>query len=167
MVSLDYAESMTHQDVPLSDVPLPALLRHARSAYGSAMRGALEQAGYSDIPKNGLYVIGGLALGAGDIPLAVLIRDLRISKQAAGQLVDALVSRGYLDRTVDEQDRRRLVVTLTERGRAAAATQAAARERVDAALLAKVGQQCVEQTRLALAALAEMASWEPSATEDA
>lgn len=159
---------MTDLQVRLSAIPLPALLRHARTAYGSAMRGALEEAGYRDIPKNGLYVIGGLALGAGDIPLAVLIRDLRISKQAAGQLVDALVSRGYLDRTVDEQDRRRLVVTLTERGRAAASTQAAARERVDAALLAKVGQQCVEQTRVALAALAEIAGWgEPAATEEA
>jgi len=160
---------MTNLELPLSAIPLPALLRHARTAYGSAMRGALEEAGYSDIPKNGLYVIGGLALGAaGDIPLAVLIRDLRISKQAAGQLVDALVSRGYLARTVDEQDRRRLVVTLTDRGRAAAATQAAARERVDAALLAKVGQECVAHTRVALAALAEMAGWgEPAATEEA
>lgn len=160
---------MTNLELPLSAIPLPALLRHARTAYGSAMRGALEEAGYSDIPKNGLYVIGGLALGAaGDIPLAVLIRDLRISKQAAGQLVDALVSRGYLARTVDEQDRRRLVVTLTDRGRAAAATQAAARERVDAALLANVGQQCVEHTRVALAALAEMAGWgKPAATEEA
>src|SRR5579872_4387007 len=143
----------------LPQVPLPALLRHARTAYGLAMRKALEAAGYDDIPKNGLYVIGGLALGAGDLPLAALIRDLRISKQAAGQLVDTLVNRGYLARSVDEEDRRRLVVTLTDRGRAAAATQAAARERVDAELLANVGAQCVEQTRLALAALTEMAGW--------
>lgn len=140
-------------------VPLPALLRHARTAYGLAMRKALEAAGYDDLPKNGLYVIGGLALGAGDIPLAALIRDLRISKQAAGQLVDTLVNRGYLARTVDEQDRRRLIVTLTDRGRAAAATQTAARERVDAELLAKVGAECVEHARVALAALTEMAGW--------
>lgn len=132
------------------------------------MRHALEEAGYSDIPKNGLYVIGGLALGAEDIPLAALIRDLRISKQAAGQLVDALVTRGYLARAIDEQDRRRLVVTLTERGRAAAATQTAARERIDSALLAKVGPQCVRQTRMALAALAGMAPWgDVAATQEA
>lgn len=151
----------------LAAIPLPALLRHARAAYGSAMRRALEDAGYNDIPKNGLYVIGGMALGAGDIPLAALIRDLRISKQAAGQLVDALVSRGYLSRAVDEQDRRRLVVTLTARGHAAAATQAAARERVDSALLAKVGPQALAHTRIALAALAEMAPWgEVASTEE-
>ena len=147
-------------------IPLPALLRHARSAYGSAMRRALEDAGYDDIPKNGLYVIGGLAIGAGDVPLASLIRDLRISKQAAGQLVDTLVNRGYLARTIDEQDRRRLIVTLTDRGRAAAATQTTARERVDAELLAKVGLECVEHTRIALAALTEMASWGESAADE-
>jgi DNA-binding MarR family transcriptional regulator len=158
---------MPDLDPKLAAIPIPALLRHARNAYGSAMRRALEEAGYNDIPRNGLYVIGGLALGAGDAPLAALIRDLRISKQAAGQLVDALVSRGYLDRAVDEQDRRRLVVTLTERGRAAAATQSAARERVDAALLAKVGPECVQQARIALAALTDMADWgEPAATAE-
>ena len=147
-------------------IPLPALLRHARTAYGLAMRKALEAAGYDDIPKNGLYVIGGLVLGAGDIPLAALIRDLRISKQAAGQLVDTLVNRGYLARTVDEQDRRRLIVTLTDRGRTAAATQTAARERVDAELLAKVGAECVEHTRVALAALTEMAGWGEIPSDD-
>ena len=160
---------MVELDPQLAAIPLPALLRHARTAYGVAMRRALEDAGYDDIPKNGLYVIGGLALGLGDMPLAALIRDLRISKQAAGQLVDTLVSRGYLARAVDEQDRRRLVVTLTERGRAAAATQAGARERVDAALLGKVGPECVQQTRVALAALTEMAGWgepEPAASDD-
>ena len=151
---------------PLAAVPLPALLRHARTAYGLAMRTALEAAGYADIPKNGLYVIGGLALGAGDVPLASLIRDLRISKQAAGQLVDTLVNRGYLERNIDEQDRRRLIVTLTDRGRAAAATQAAARERVDAELLAKVGPQCIEHTRVTLAALTEMAGWGTTPTDD-
>lgn len=157
---------MTNLELQPSAIPLPALLRHARSAYGSAMRGALEDAGYSDVPKNGLYVIGGLALGADDVPLAVLIRDLRISKQSAGQLVETLVSRGYLARAVDEKDRRRLVVTLTDRGRAAAATQAAARERVDAALLTKVGAHCIEQTRVALLALTEMAGWGAASAEE-
>lgn len=156
---------MTQQPNPPA-VPLPALLRHARAAYGVAMRKALEAAGYDDIPKNGLYVIGGLAFGAGDVPLASLIRDLRVSKQAAGQLVDTLVTRGYLARTVDEQDRRRLMVTLTDRGRAAAAAQAEARERVDAELLAKVGPKCVEHTRTALAALTAMAGWEETPADD-
>jgi DNA-binding MarR family transcriptional regulator len=138
------------------DVVLPALLRHARNTYGAAMRRALEEGGYDDVPGNGLYVIGGLAMGAGGVPLGQLIRELRISKQAAGQLVDTLVTRGYLERAVDPQDRRKLTVTLSERGRAAAAVQAAAREKVDAALMAMVGADDIQRARRTLAALIDI-----------
>jgi DNA-binding MarR family transcriptional regulator len=138
------------------DVVLPALLRHARNTYGVAMRRALEAGGYDDVPKNGLYVIGGLAMGAGDVPLGQLIRELRISKQAAGQLVDTLVTRGYLERAVDPDDRRKLTVTLSERGRAAATAQAAAREKVDAALMTIVGADDIQRTRRTLAALIDL-----------
>ena len=138
------------------EIGLPVLLRHARTTYGAAMRRALDEAGYDDIPGNGLYVIGGLALGVPDIPLGQLIKELRISKQAAGQLVDALVMRGYLERAVDKDDRRKLTVTLTERGKAAAATQRAAREKIDAELLASVGQDDVSRTRRTLALLCDI-----------
>ena len=134
-------------------VSIPALLRHARNTYGTAMREALEAAGHDDIPKNGLYVIGGLALGAGDAPLSVLIRDLRISKQAAGQLVDALVERGYLERMQDPEDRRRQVVALTARGRAAAEAQAAAAKRIDALLAERAGATAPAKLRKLLAVL--------------
>ncbi len=137
-------------------IGLPVLLRHARHTYGSAMRRALEEAGYDDIPSNGLYVIGGLALGVPDIPLGQLIKELGVSKQSAGQLVDALVARGYLEREVDKEDRRKLNITLTERGKAAAATQKAAREKVDAELLAAVGADDVARTRRTLAVLADI-----------
>jgi DNA-binding MarR family transcriptional regulator len=137
-------------------VAIPALLRHARNTYGEAMRRALNEAGYDDIPGNGLYVIGGLALGAGDVPLGQLIRELKISKQAAGQLVDALVLRGYLERTMDPNDRRKLTVGLTDRGRAAAAVQTGAREAIDAQLLAAVGPEAIALTRRSLAVLIDI-----------
>ena len=148
---------MTHIKACFEEPVMPALLRHARYTYGAAMRQALDQAGYDDIPKNGLYVIGGLATNSGSIPLAQLIEELRLSKQAAGQLVDTLVMRGYLQRAEDPDDRRKLNVTLTERGKAAAAIQAAAREEVDAELIARVGQESVTHTRRTLGALIEMA----------
>ena len=137
-------------------VVLPALLRHARNTYGLAMRKALAEAGYDDMPRNGMYVIGGLALGAGGVPLGQLARELRISKQSAGQLVDALVLRGYLERTVDTEDRRKLTVALTPRGQAAAAVQAAGREKIDAALLDRVGAPDVAAARRTLAALVDL-----------
>jgi len=140
----------------LDDVVMPALLRHARTTYGSAMREALAEAGYDDIPRNGLYVIGGLALGAGGVPLGQLVHELGVSKQSAGQLIDTLVLRGYLERTVDGEDRRKLTVTLTARGQAAAAAQAGAREKIDAALLARMGAEKISHTRQTLAALCQM-----------
>jgi DNA-binding MarR family transcriptional regulator len=143
---------MTDQsDFP--DIAMPALLRHARAAYGRAMRGALEQGGFDDVPANGMYVIGGLALGVGGVPIRQLVRELGITKQAAGQLVDTLVARGYLNRTPDEDDRRLLIVTLTARGSAAAEIQTAARAAIDAELAARVGAADVAATRRALGAL--------------
>jgi DNA-binding MarR family transcriptional regulator len=138
------------------DIALPALLRHARTIYGKAMRRALAEAGYDDMPRNGMYVIGGLALGAGDVPLSQLIEELGVSKQAAGQLIDTLVLRGYLARRTDDEDRRKLTITLTDRGKSAAEIQRTAREKIDAALQERVGRNNVIRTRKTLAALCGM-----------
>jgi DNA-binding MarR family transcriptional regulator len=145
-------------DTPWYDtIVMPALLRWARDTYGEAMRKALAAADCDDVPPNGMFVIGGLAMGAGDVPLSVLVRQLKVSKQAAGQLVDTLVLRGYLKREVDEADRRRFTVALTERGWHAAAVQRAERERIDAGLESRVGSAAMTQTRRTLGALIEMA----------
>jgi DNA-binding MarR family transcriptional regulator len=133
---------------------MAALLRQARTAYALSMRTALAGAGYDDIPKNGLYVIGGLALQAGGHPLSELIEELLLSKQAAGHLVDTLVVRGYLKRSVDDEDRRRLKIGLADRGRAAARVLGTASAAVDAKLLARVGPKDLERTRRTLLVLA-------------
>src|SRR3569623_177343 len=134
-------------------IAIPGLLRHARKTYGRAMRGALERGGFDDIPANGLYIIGGLALDGGGVPIGQLVRDLGITKQGAGQLVDTLVSRGYLSRQPDPEDRRRLIVTLPDRGEAAAEAQTEGRLAVDAKLLAASGAEDVDALRRGLAAL--------------
>ncbi|MEP6947290.1 MAG: MarR family transcriptional regulator [Acidobacteriota bacterium] len=149
-------EDTQYENKWFQDVPIPALLRHARSTYGIAMRQALEDAGFDDIPGNGLYVIGGLYLSENETPLSELIKELRISKQAAGNLVDALVNRGYLVRTVDNDDRRKLTVHLTERGIAAATTQSEARDDIDSKLLAHVGADDIARTKRTLATLCEI-----------
>jgi DNA-binding MarR family transcriptional regulator len=132
-----------------------AMLLGALATYGGVMRGALARAGYDDIPKNGLNVIGGLAL-AGDHPLSGIIDRLRLSKQAAGQLVDTLVERGYLQRDVDAEDRRRLTIALSARGRAAAKILAAARTRIDEKLTGLVGEKDIEAARRTFTALIQI-----------
>jgi DNA-binding MarR family transcriptional regulator len=145
---------MAERHAPDEPVVLAALLRAARLAYGDAIRIALIETGLDDIPKNGIFVIG--AISRTGAPLAQIIDSLGVSKQSAGQLVDTLALRGYIERKVDPEDRRRLTVTLTARGREAAAISRAAVERIDAALLKKVGREHVVHTRATLGALIEL-----------
>ena len=144
---------MTGERDWFDEAGFPALLRAARRAYGSAVRGALADAGYDDVPRNGSYVLAAIArTGA---PLGRIIQELGVSKHAAGQLVDTLVTRGYLDRAPDPDDRRRLTITLTARGHAAAEEIRSAVARVDDGLVRRVGPEYVAHARAALAALIE------------
>ena len=144
-------------------IVIPALLRHARHTYGGAMRRDLEAAGYDDIPANGMYIVGALAQSGVGAPITEFMRGLRVSRQAAGQLIDMLVMRGYLERTPDPIDRRQLIVTLTPRGADAAAIQAEARAAIDAELAARIGPETVSAGRKLLGTLIEMAREERAA----
>jgi DNA-binding MarR family transcriptional regulator len=151
-------EPMTETAQPpwYQDIVMPALLGWGLQAYGEAMRRALAGADCEDMPPRGMFVIGSLAQGPGTGPLALLGRQLGVSKQAAGQLVDTMVLRGYVKREADGEDRRRFSVKLTERGWHAAAVQREAREKIDAELLARVGADTTAALRRALGALVEI-----------
>ncbi|MDQ2877058.1 MAG: MarR family transcriptional regulator [Actinomycetota bacterium] len=103
---------------------IPSLLRRARRAYARAIEAALAEAACDDVTRNGACVLAACAREGAQ--LGQIIKELAVSKQAAGQLIDTLVSRGYLDRSVDPRDRRRLTISLTGRGAAAAAVIGAA-----------------------------------------
>jgi DNA-binding MarR family transcriptional regulator len=138
---------------------MPGLLRAARGPYTTAVRAALVDAGCDDLPRHGAYVIGGIA-GSGT-PLSVIITQLGVSKQAAGQIVDTLVARGYLDRVPDPADRRRVTITLTPRGLAAAEVIRTSVGQVDADLARRVGARSVATARAVLAALIDLESDTP------
>jgi len=137
-----------------SELSFPVLLRFARDAYVKAIRDAHAAIDCDDLPRNGTYVIG--AIAHFHAPLSDIIAQLGMSKQAAGQLVDTLVLRGFLLRTPDLEDRRRLNLSLTERGQAVADATRAAITQMDAALTAHAGAEAVAKTRATLAALAHL-----------
>ncbi|HEY2332131.1 MAG TPA: MarR family transcriptional regulator [Acidimicrobiales bacterium] len=136
------------------DFVLPVLLAEARKSYGREIRSNLTAAGFTDMPRNGARVVGGIARSGR--PMGDVVAELGVSKQAASQLVDTLVLRGYLLRVPDPEDRRRMNLDLTDRGRDAAEEVRAAVDGVDAALLAAVGPEAVLSLRRALAVLAEL-----------
>ena len=137
-----------------ADLVLPVLLGVARTTYGEAIRTALHAAGFHDMPRSGARAVGGIARAGAN--LRNVSEELGISKQGASQLVDVLVLRGYCERIPDPDDRRRISVGLTDRGRAAAVEINAAVERVDRALLDRVGAQRVQESREVLGALAAL-----------
>jgi DNA-binding MarR family transcriptional regulator len=140
--------------VPGDDVGIPALLRGARGSYAHTIAGFLAEAGCDDLPRNGPFVLGGMAnhhASAVD-----MIRGLGVTRQAASQLIDTLVVRGYLTREVNPADRRRLNVELTDRGRAAAGAIAAAIGRVDEELAVMITPAELAGLRAGLIALAKI-----------
>jgi DNA-binding MarR family transcriptional regulator len=133
------------------EVVLPALLRAARGSYAQAIRVHLAEAGFDDLPRNGGFVLGGMANHGGSA--VDMIRGLGVSKQAASQLIDTLVLRGYLTRDMNPDDRRRMTVELTDRGRAAAAAVRSGVEMIDAELAQMVTPVELAGLRTGLAAL--------------
>jgi len=134
------------------EVAIPALLRAARRSYGQAVGASLAAAGFDDVPRNGAFVLGGMANTSATA--TDLIRELGVSKQAASQLIDTLVVRGYLDRQVNPDDRRRQTISLTERGRAAAVAVRTGVEAVDRELAGLVSATDLAGLRAGLGALA-------------
>jgi len=133
------------------EIVLPALIRAARGSYGHAIRASLAAAGYEDVPRNGAFVLGGMVNHGGSA--ADLVRQLGVSKQAASQLIDVLVIRGYLQRRADPDDRRRQTLEVTERGRGAAAAVRSAVLSVDAELAGLISPEELAGLRAGLIAL--------------
>jgi DNA-binding MarR family transcriptional regulator len=129
------------------------LLRAARQTFRVAVRDALADAGCDDMPAQGSYVVVALGQSA---QMADIIGALGVSKQAAGQLVDTLAGRGYLQRDIDPDDRRRLLITLTPRGSAAAEVVRNTVDAIEADIAVEVGARSVAHARDVLSALS---SW--------
>src|ERR1039457_7373352 len=84
------------------EVVIPALLRAARGSYGRAINESLAAAGFDALPQNGPFVLSGMANFGGSA--ADMISGLGVTKQAASQLIDTLVVRGYLTREVNRSE---------------------------------------------------------------
>jgi DNA-binding MarR family transcriptional regulator len=137
------------------DVPLPQLMREARDVYRDAVGRALADAGCDDIPRNGALVLADLARSAPQpafSPQADVVASLGLSKQAASQLIDTLVLREYLERRVDPEDRRRMGVRLTDRGRTAAVAVQTAIDQIDATVAYLITADELHGLRVGLAA---------------
>lgn len=136
----------THGEIPLS-----ALLYATRGTYTAAIQRAQAGVGCEDVPPSGEPILS--AVEWGNASLEAIIRGLGVTKQTAGEAVELLVARGYLERTRDTSDRRRVNLSLTDRGHAAGKAARTAIEQVDRDLVARVGPESIARTRATLVAL--------------
>jgi hypothetical protein len=80
--------------------------------------------------------------------------ELGVTKQAVSQVIDTLVHRGYLERGPDPDDRRRITLELTERGREVVEAVVRGVDAVDAQLVELTSPDQVQAMRTALHSLA-------------
>jgi DNA-binding MarR family transcriptional regulator len=134
----------------------PTLMRSARGAYAQAIRAQLRLIGINDLPRNGAFILAGIDTSGG--PRQDLPAELGVTKQAVSQVIDVLVNRGYLNRSPDPGDRRRVTLELTDRGQEVVGAVRRGVEEVDHQLRERVPADQIEAMRSALMALAEIKS---------
>ena len=127
-------------------------MRAARGAYAQSVRAQLHAIGVNDLPRNGAFLLAGIDITGG--PRQDLPSDLGVTKQAVSQVIDTLVNRGYLNRSPDPGDRRRITLELTERGQEVVGAVLRGVAAVDRQLQERVPAEQVDAMRSALLALA-------------
>jgi DNA-binding MarR family transcriptional regulator len=138
-------------EIPLNEVSTPTLMRAARGVYASAIRAQLETIGVADLPRNGAFLLAGIERNGGtrqDFPV-----EMGVTKQAISQVVETLVRRGYVQRSPDEDDRRRISLQLTDRGYEVLEAVSIAIDSVDHQLAEHIASEQVEAMRTTLYAL--------------
>ena len=140
---------------PFLDAPLPlgsVITTAGRRLYGE-LDDALRAAGFSDLRAAHAPVFMGIAPEGSR--LTDVAQRARMTKQAAGELVRHLTSRGYLTSRPDPADGRARLILLTEHGWAAITTGQQVIRRFDRWLDDLLGADQVARLREALTLIAE------------
>lgn len=118
--------------------PLPWLLRRVNQRYRADIGHSLAERGFGQLPQPGYWALSVLARGGTEA--SDLTREMGVSKQAVSKLVDLLVSSGFVVREPHATDRRRTMLGLSARGRAAAAVIEEASRGTEAAMVEALGE---------------------------
>ena len=137
------------------DPSTPTLLRTAYNVLSGAIYDAVAQTGATDMrPAHG-NAMEMLAIQDG-LRLTDLAARAGMAPQSMGELVDDLVSKGYLERREDPADRRAKRIYLTHTGRTTAAASKVAVRQIERQISEMLGARHYQQMRRNLAAIAEL-----------
>jgi len=137
---------------PATRIPLTGLLDVALEAMLAEFRVELGDSEFSDIrPTHGC--VFRFVKGEG-MRLTDLAELASITKQSAGEIVDDLAQRGYVERIPDPADKRAKLICLTERGEAAQRHGFGLFAKVEERWMERYGREPIAQLRETLEAIA-------------
>ncbi|HET7430316.1 MAG TPA: helix-turn-helix domain-containing protein [Nocardioides sp.] len=136
----------------MADPDIGILLALAYQQFVSELHDDLGERGFDDLARSDGYVFR--ALAAESLTTSALAERLGISKQGAGQMVDDMTRRGYLQSRPDPTDGRARLLELSERGRAALAAAREFHRRYEQRLARRHGRAHVDTVRAVLTAMA-------------
>lgn len=140
---------------PGPDPSTPTLLRTAYNIVSAAIYRAISQAGATDMrPAHG-NAMEMLSIQDG-LRLTDIAAQAGMAPQSMGEIVDDLVSKGYLARRQDPSDRRAKRIYLTQKGREIAQASRIALLEVERRISESLGTDNYRDMRRTLAAIPEM-----------
>jgi DNA-binding MarR family transcriptional regulator len=136
----------------MTDTDLGILLGLAFQQFVAELNADLREHGFDDLGRSDGYVFR--ALDAEPLTTSALAERLGVSKQGAGQLVDDMTRRGYLQSRPDPRDGRARLLELTTRGRRALAAARDFHRRYETRLARRHGRARVDDLRTLLTMMA-------------
>lgn len=140
---------MTERTQPID---LGILLAVAYQEFVRELRVAHAKDGFEDVGRSDGYVFR--ALAGRPVTVSDLATRLQISKQGAGQIIDDMERRGYVERRADPSDARARLLYLSARGTAALAAARRFHHAYERRLTRIHGQPAVTGLRTMLEAMA-------------
>jgi DNA-binding MarR family transcriptional regulator len=136
----------------MNDPDLGVLLALGYQEFVTELHADLATHGYDDLGRSDGYVFRTLAAGA--LTTSGLAGRLGISKQGAGQLVEDMASRGYLESRPDPNDARARLLVLSPRGRGGLEAARDFHRRYERRLARRHGRAAVDTVRAVLTDMA-------------
>jgi DNA-binding MarR family transcriptional regulator len=141
---------------PAQPLDIGILLAAAYQEFVRELRADLAERGFADSGRSDGYVLR--ALAGGPMTVSTLADRLEITKQGAGQLVEGMEQRGYVERQPDPDDRRARLVALSGRGQEMLRAARRFHQRYERHLVNRHGAEPVAMFRALLGAVAGTAA---------
>jgi DNA-binding MarR family transcriptional regulator len=121
------------------------LLLLADQEFVRELREHVAAQGFDDQGRSDGFVFR--TLSAGPTTISGLAERLEITKQGAGQIVDDMERRGYIERSPDPSDARAKLLHLTEHGQAALSTARKFHQAYERRLRKQFGDEAIDTLR--------------------